>query len=238
VTVVRPVVRLINGEPLRLTEDFAYAEPVGYEWERPVYERFVATLRTGMTVLDVGASFGLYSIAAARGVGPDGRVFAFEPARKTAEALRRHLAWNGVADHVEVIDAAVADRAGAEAFWEHETSFLASLVEDSPRREETRFAAPVAERRLRTLTLGGFCELRGLEPDVVKIDVEGAEARVLAGARPLLERRKGVFFVEVHERIERAADALGELDAAGWCCEEIHFEPAGTRHYVCRPATA
>lgn len=233
-----PVARSINGERLRLAPEFAFAEPVRDEWERPVYERFRESIRPGMTVFDVGASFGLYSVAAARAVGPRGRVVAFEPARKTANALRRHVSWNGVDDRVEVVEAAVADRTAEEPFWEHETSFLASLTEDSPRQEEARFDAPVTPRRLGTIALGDFCDRRGFDPDVVKIDVEGAEGRVLVGARPLLERRRAVFFVEVHETLVAPADALAELDEAGWRCEEIHAEPAGTRHYVCRPATA
>ena len=232
------VVRSINGERLRLTGEFAFAEPVGEEWERPVYDRFCDATLPGMTVFDVGASFGLYAIAAARAVGPAGRVFAFEAAPRTAEALRRHLAWNGVADRVEVVEAAVADRTAEAPFWEHETSFLASLTEESFRQEERRFAGPAAPRKVATIALGDFCERRGLDPDVVKIDVEGAEDRVLAGARPLLERGKAVFFVEVHEAFATPADALADLRAAAWHCDELHTEPAGTRHYLCRPPTA
>ena len=132
----------------------------------------------------------------------------------------------------------MAGRTAEERFWEHETSFLASLAEDSPRREEARFGSPVTPRRLATIALGDFCERRRLDPDVVKIDVEGAEGRVLAGARPLLQRRKALFFVEVHETLVGPADALAALHTAGWLCEEIHAEPAGTRHYVCRAPSA
>ncbi len=235
------VERSINGEHLRLTPEFALAEPVHDEWEEAVYGRFKQLLRPGMVVFDVGASFGLYAIGAARAVGSSGRVFAFEPARRTAAALRSHLRWNGVADRVEVIRAAVAAESGRRDFWEHETSFLASLLEASPRAEEARFSSPVKPRPVPTVTLDDFCAWREVEPDVVKVDVEGGEAAVLLGARRLLRRRRSVLFLEVHHTLlERTGASPGEpfeeLDAAGWTCEDLHAEPAGTRHYLCRPA--
>ena len=234
-------IRLVNGERLALMPEFARAEPLRDDWERPVYRLFRDALAPGMVVFDIGASFGLYAIGAARAVGPDGRVFAFEAAHRTAEALRRHVGWNGVADRVEVVEAAVSDRPGRDRFWEHETSFLASRVEASPRREEARFPTPVRPRTVTALTLDDFCRTRRVEPAVVKVDVEGGEAAVLRGARGLLRRRvPAVLFLEVHEALlERAGlaadDVFAELAAARWTWSEIHAEPAGTRHYLCRP---
>ena len=225
---------------MRLTSAFAQARPLGSEWEAPVYERFKGALRPGMTVLDVGASFGLYSIAAARGVGPTGHVFAFEPADRTASALELHLGWNGVADRVHVVRAAAAEKSGWETFWEQGTSFLASLVEDVPRREEDLLRAPLEARVVQAVSLDDFCGARGIDPHVVKVDVEGGEAAVLRGARQMLERRKAALFLEVHTGLlgDAAAtldDVFDPLADAGWRWEEVHSEDAGTRHYVCAP---
>ena len=234
------VERVINGDALWLCPDFAYAEPLRPEWEPRLYARFKEALGPGMTVLDVGGSFGLYSVAAARAVGPSGRVYAFEPARRTASALRLHLEWNGVGDRVELIEAAVADRTGSAVFWEQETSFVASLVEATARQEERRYRTPVEGRRVRTLTLDDFCRHRRLEPDLVKVDVEGSEASVLRGARELLRRRRGLLLVEVHHgfpagHVGSAEAVFAELEAAGWGWEELGAE-AATRHYACSPA--
>jgi FkbM family methyltransferase len=231
------VARRINGDALLLCPEYAYAEAVGSEWEPALYERFKNALAPGMTVLDVGASFGLYAIAAARAVGMSGRVFAFEPAPRSARALRRHLDYNDAAGTVEVIEAAVADRTGHASFWEQETSFVASLVEASARREEGRYGAPLVPRRVRAVALDDFCADRSVEPDVVKIDVEGAEAGVLRGARRLLRRRHSTVFLEVHSEpapSEDPAAALTELALAGWTCEQVGAEAAAT-HYFCCP---
>ena len=228
------VKRVINGDALYLCPEFALAEQVGDEWELRMYERFKTALRPGMTVLDVGASFGLYSLAAAHRVGASGRVVAFEPARRSASALRLHLEWNGGGERVEVVEAAVAASTGAARFWEQEVSFVASLSEASARREEGSFATPVQQRRVPVVTLDDFCATRTIEPDVVKIDVEGAESSVLRGAREILGRRHAVLFLEVHLGAGDDDEPLALLDAAGWEHEQMS-EQTATRHYACRP---
>ena len=237
---MKPVRRVINGDPILLVPEFAHAEPLGSEWEAPLFERFREALAPGMTVLDVGASFGLYTIAAARRVGRSGRVFAFEPASRTAAALRLHLDWNGVADRAEVVEAVVSDRSGDETFWEQETSFVASVLEPVAREEDGSFETPVAPTQARAVTLDDFCAERVLAPDVVKIDVEGSEASVVRGARGILAARRATLFLEVHEAFARAAgrsaDAVFvELESAGWRWREVDAE-APTRHFVCTPA--
>jgi FkbM family methyltransferase len=228
--------RVVNGDALMLCPAFADAEPLRAEWEPELYAAFKAVLRPGTTVLDVGASFGLYAIAAARAVGPAGRVYGFEPASRSASALRRHVQWNGVADRVEVVEAAAAERSGHATFFEQKTSFLASLVESAARQDERRGASAVVPRRVPTVSLDHFCRARGLKPDVVKIDVEGAEARVLRGAREILRARRARLFLEVHLRFggdgERP-EALTDLEAAGWLCERVGGGP-DTAHYACR----
>ncbi|MCW3004973.1 MAG: methyltransferase, FkbM family [Conexibacter sp.] len=225
------VKRVINGDPLYLIPEFALAKQVEDEWELRMYERFKAALHPGMTVLDVGASFGLYSMAGARRVGPSGRVVAFEPARRTASALRLHLEWNGAGEHVEVTETAVGASTGSSRFWEQEVSFVASFAEAWARREERSFATPVQERHVPTVALDDFCATRAIEPDVIKIDVEGAEASVLRGAREILARRQALLFLEVHAD---AGEPLALLDAAGWE-HELLSELTTTRHYACAP---
>src|SRR5262249_13778967 len=89
--------------------------------------RFVRRwLRAGMRAVDVGASFGTYSVAAARAVGPGGRVWAYEPIADTAALLERSLALNGCAN-AEVIQAVVGDTAGRVAFVSSEHSEISAV---------------------------------------------------------------------------------------------------------------
>lgn len=228
----RGIARTVNGELLRLKPPF---HEVANDYEEAPFTAFRAAVFPGAVVLDVGASFGLYSIGAAR---RGAAVVAFEPGSGTAGLLREHLRLNGV-PQVEVVDAAVTDSDGRQEFWEQATSLGASLS-----RAAAEAGAPFVEGRLvarevRALTLDAFCEERGSWPDVVKIDVEGAEARVLRGATRLLGRHHGAIFLEVHpwalEQLGDSADAtLALLEDANWTAELLGTD-GNTAHYVCRP---
>jgi len=80
--------------------------------ERDKLTPFVARLTSGMTVWDIGANVGLYTLPSARAVGPTGHVVAFEPMPRNLGFLRRHLTLNGL-DDVLVCDVAVSDATGA-----------------------------------------------------------------------------------------------------------------------------
>jgi FkbM family methyltransferase len=230
------VVRTVNGQLFRLR--YPFSEIAG-DYESVVFRAFTDLLRPGMTVFDVGANVGIYAIAAARGVAPHGRVVAFEPARSAAEVMVDHLRLNGVQDAVEVVEAVVDERSGTTEFWEQGATAASSVVEAAARIGE-RFsgeAAVLFERA--SVSIDDFCRQRGAFPDVLKIDVEGAEGRVVRGAREFLARRSGSLLVEVHswalEQLgETRDDVLAPLANAGWSCELI-ADDGNTLHYLCKP---
>ncbi len=160
-------------------------------WNTEEYEAFRAATRPGDVVIEAGAHTGAYTVLFAQWVGATGHVFAFEPVPSIARLLRAQLALNGVADRVSVIEAAVGERAG-------------TLALTSPGRFGiNRPAAPgdPHSQRLTVTTVGldEFCAERGVRPQVVKIDVEGAELSVLRGARQMLAAAPSAHvFVEWH----------------------------------------
>ena len=79
--------------------------------ERDKLTPFVARLQSGMTVWDIGANVGLYTLPSARAVGPAGHVVAFEPMPRNLGFLRRHLTLNGL-EGVAVCAVAVSDATG------------------------------------------------------------------------------------------------------------------------------
>ena len=83
----------------------------------------------GMVVLDIGAHVGIHALLAGRRVGPDGRVFAFEPAPRTADLLDRHIRWNALEGRVEAVRAVVSDAVGVTAFFVNGATMAASIHE-------------------------------------------------------------------------------------------------------------
>jgi FkbM family methyltransferase len=232
----RGVSRLIDDESYRWRYPFSEFDA---EFEEPVFETFRSLLRPGMTVFDIGANFGLYAVVAGKTVGKQGKVYAFEPAT-VRETLADHIRLNGVQDRVEVVPMIVTDEPGEAELWEPEDGRLASLSQAAAERNQSSTAHVE-----RATTVDAFCEARSVVPDVVKIDVEGAEANVLRGARRFLERRHGTLIIEVHPWVlsdlgENEGQLFDELRRHGWAARQL-FERGdasdrfATVHYLCTP---
>jgi FkbM family methyltransferase len=150
--------------------------------------RFVRRwLRGGMRAIDVGANFGVYTLAMARSVGNAGRVWAFEPAAETAEALQRSVEGNAYR-HVEVIRAAVSDREGSVAFSIGPSSELNAIAS----------AGQAGAVSVPATTLDRAAAEHGWrEVDFLKLDVEGHERAAIRGGATFLRDESPLMMLEV-----------------------------------------
>jgi FkbM family methyltransferase len=156
-----------------------------------------------MKVLDIGANAGFYTLAFSRLVGPTGHVWAFEPFAENASNILRHLALNGIRN-VTLIQAAVADVPGLAGFAIAASNSMGSLTGTAG-----HYTVPTVS--LDALVDDGVIPV----PDVVKMDVEGAESRVLEGARRLLDRGVTRFLIALHGA-QQVRASLALLGAAGY----------------------
>ena len=187
----------INGDRLRLT--YAYgARYARSGWEPRVHEAFTTTIEEGMTVADVGAHVGFFTLASALRVGPSGHVVAFEPAPRTAEILRSHVALNGLEDRIDVVEALVgAEKGTATLFVSGDTMSASILRKALEELSPQRFEEPIEGVVVPAWTLDGYCAAHGLSLDRVKIDAEGSELLVLQGATEILSSPAEIL-CEVH----------------------------------------
>jgi len=155
-----------------------------YELEKQ--KLFGKIVKKGDVVYDVGAHVGFYTLLAAELVGPNGKVFAFEPLPRNIFYLKKHIKINKC-NNVEIIEAAVSDKEG-------ETNFLES--ESTTSRLDQKGSLKVKTVSLDNLWREG----KVLPPDLIKIDVEGAELEVLKGAKDLIETKKPTIFLSVHTK--------------------------------------
>ena len=159
-------------------------------------ERF---LERGMTALDIGAHHGLYTLLAAKRVGKEGKVAAFEPSERECARLRKHLRVNRCGN-VRVMQIALGSEEGQADFYlaDGAHDFCNSLR--LPEVPDTVSATRVEVRRLDE----ALKELEVRRVDFVKLDAEGGELEALKGAERLLERRaRPVLLVEVEDRRTR-----------------------------------
>jgi FkbM family methyltransferase len=173
----------------------------GRLYEPDVAAVFLRAIRTGDTVLDVGANIGIFSVLAARLTGADGCVVGFEPAPANRERLAANLALNGIAN-VIMVEQPASDRMGTVTFHlnsdnagGHSLWNPARHPDHQKSREEPRSIV------MTTTTIDAeMARLRLAPPRLIKIDTEGAEHRVLAGAVKLLMEFKVPYVVaELHE---------------------------------------
>lgn len=161
-------------------------------------------VRPGDYVMDAGANIGWFSLLASSIVGATGKIFAFEPFGATADHLDRDLALNGVSN-VEVHRIALSDSSGKAKLTMIErgnigtASLFARDADEGEIVDTGRLDAIVPKRRFKLL----------------KMDVEGAELRVLRGAQELLQagRIENILFEINNAALRRAGSSCAELIA-------------------------
>jgi FkbM family methyltransferase len=183
-------------------------------FEGETVELFLKLLTPGMTVLDVGANVGIYTLLAAERVGPAGRVYAFEPTHHVAAKLRSNVRLNGF-DNVDVNEMAVSDSCGEATLFYVEDDGENNILAPEPGYDTSA--------KIPTITLDEFMALKGIDKvDVIKMDIEGAELMALRGAsRLLVGDQCPVIFLEVNPRTlafgkSRAADLVEFLQQHGY----------------------
>jgi FkbM family methyltransferase len=142
-------------------------------------------LRAGTNFLDIGSNVGFYSILAARIVGLDGSVCSIEPVPRNVGYLRRHIALNRLSN-VIILEIAICDVTGEALFNDSAEPCMCCLQNEGNRI--------VCTDTIDNLVTSGRIRI----PDVIKIDVEGAEARVLRGMALVIEQIRPTIFIATH----------------------------------------
>jgi FkbM family methyltransferase len=169
-------------------------------------------LRPGSIFIDAGANIGFFTVLAAQLVGPIGQVVAIEMMPDTASRLREHLAMNQL-NNVIVHECALSNQSGDEVVATvPEGEFGRATI---ARANDGQYKVTVVTRTLDELLADTAVSI-----DLIKMDLEGAEALALEGASKVLQRTKVVIFEQLEgdrsaeELLEKAGFHLVKLDAS------------------------
>jgi FkbM family methyltransferase len=189
VTLGRGVGRNIGGEHVKFPARFSRYYEADYEPD--TFKFFREHLKPGRTLLDIGAHLGLFAVVGARLVSPGGKVFSFEPTPFTRSVLKEVVRLNGYDDVVDVRGEAVCDRRGQTVFYDtgEEVSNANSLVHID--RSKTGIEVDL-------ISVDEFVKEKGIRPDCIKIDVEGAELDLLRGAKETFTTIRPVARLGLH----------------------------------------
>ncbi len=188
-------VRLPFGAWWLAQDDFLGGAILSGGFEDAEYHFVQSFLQPGMTVLDVGAHHGFYTLLASRKVGPSGRVLAFEPSPRERRRLRQHLRLNRCRNVCVEAFALGASPGEAELFLVRGSQTGCNSL------RPPQVAEPTETLRVLVETLDRLLQRQQIERvDFIKMDVEGAEWGVLQGAAQLLGRRpRPVVLCEVQD---------------------------------------
>jgi FkbM family methyltransferase len=170
-------------------------------------------LRPGMIFYDIGANIGFFSLLAARIVGKDGRVVAFEADPEIAVRLREHVARNDCrAISVE-----------EKAVWSEPSTVFFARTDPamSPDRGLGHIVATVAGDTIQVNAVSLDMYVQTVPaPDFLKCDVEGAEVEVFRGAHRLLTEKRPGILCEMHSDANRRL-LLETFARFGYACKSI-----------------
>jgi FkbM family methyltransferase len=165
------------------------------EFEIADLQHFVAAIGNGDVVFDIGANIGAYCVSIGR-ARPGAQVHAFEPIDLNGSLIQVSLHLNRL-NNVQLVRKCVSDSAGRVEFSLAEDSAYSSMIDTGRKAELRRFICD-------TVALDQYCEEQGhVRPGLVKIDVEGAELKVLQGATQLFadpSRRPRLVLIELYDQ--------------------------------------
>lgn len=170
-------------------------------------------MQAGDTVVDIGANYGVYALSLARKVGSNGQVWAFEPASDTAKLLRESASANNT-NWLHVMQQALSDREGTAWLQKPGQAELNSLADPS---SEGAAAQRGCGESVAVTTLDRCLEVHGWRVvDLVKIDAEGEEERILKGGKRFFQEHSPLVMFEVKAGAELHLDLVLRFQEIGY----------------------
>ncbi|MEK7075245.1 MAG: FkbM family methyltransferase [Patescibacteria group bacterium] len=195
---IKAAAKLFFGEKMYLTippyyDILFYGAFVATDPEVRLTKFFINNLNENDVFFDLGANYGYYSLLASKLVGSQGKVFSFEPDPENFIFLKKNKREN-----ISILNKAVTDLNGVVDFY---TKRLAKdKMNSAIDIENSRISSKDELYRkitVESITLDDFCSKNKIYPDFIKIDVEGAEEKVLKGAQEILKNQSPIIAMEV-----------------------------------------
>jgi FkbM family methyltransferase len=158
-----------------------------------------------IVIADVGANMGYYSMYFAKYYSPRSKIYAFEPSVSILDVLKKNISINHL-DNVEIVEAACAENTGKVEFYishNHHSSSMIDYWGDN--------LASGTLTTVKSVSMDEFFEneKRGVYPDLIKMDIEGAGVFALKGCTRCVKMKRPLILMESHTGAED--DAIGDL---------------------------
>ena len=196
-------------------------------FENRELEIFRSAVGTGMTIVDIGANIGLYTVIASHRVGPNGKIFAYEPEKENYAILVKNIRLNqrhnsialqvALSDKIEKRNLYLAeDNKGHHSFAKDSSANIpVSVITDTLDHSLEKYGSPIV--------------------DIIKMDIEGAEPLALKGMAQTITRNSDIIiFTEIYPNAIRRLGQnpldflalLAEFSLSIWIIDENISKPA------------
>jgi FkbM family methyltransferase len=195
------------GRGLRFNAGGSAAHYLLGTWQSSLQGALRTLVTPGTIFYDVGANVGFFSVIGARLAGPTGKVFCFEPLPDNFRQIRHNALLNGFSN-IQIIETALGSVDARLPFWTSAEPTWGKLASTGsvPNKHTGEINVPV--RRLDGIVTDGDLAA----PQVIKIDVEGAEMEVLSGAIETLQTYRPRLLIELHDTNHAVGKFLSEMD--------------------------
>jgi FkbM family methyltransferase len=199
--------------------------PILGRWEPHLQELFSKIIQQGNTVFDLGANIGIHTLLAAKLVGENGKVVAFEPFKDNIEELNSNLKMNNLNNFI-IAPYAVSNTNGKAIFNIGLHNKQGSLFDIGNKSGK--------EIEIETITLDEYINKTGNLPDFIKIDIEGAESSALEGFEKNIIKSWPTMIIELHtsEQDKKVGEFLKKIGYIGWrICENNKLKLAKIKNF-------
>lgn len=199
-------VKVVVPNSLDLITTYVLSEQ--QDWFEDEIKFLRKVLQPGQKVVDIGANYGVYTLSMANTIGPTGRVWAFEPATKTANFLSESITANGFTNIV-LARSALSREVGSARLSLNANSELNTLTRNSGAQETSEL--------VRVVTLDACMEMNAWSDiDFVKMDAEGEESNILKGGRDFFNELSPLIQYEVRASDTVHMELVKEFAALGY----------------------
>jgi FkbM family methyltransferase len=199
--------RTINNIPIRFPARWSRYFEESYEGPNVAF--FKTHAKNGMNIIDIGAHIGVMSVSMARLSGPDTKIYSFEPTPSTMDVFKEVIRLNHLEKQIIPLPDAISESRGTVKFY-------ISTIEGNNSNTLIKYRGEAAAEQMlevNTISIDEFKSSRNIPRlDFIKIDAEGAELKVLKGAKNTFLKDRPVAILAIHPNaIIAGGDTLEQI---------------------------
>lgn len=194
----------LNGITLLITDFYQQFFPSG-EYDTELFEDMERHSVGGQTIFDLGGFMGVSSLLFSRLVGPSGRVVCFEPNPWNQQRIRSNLSRNpDLETRINLFGLALGDCIGKTEMLLCDnvdtgySSTSQSVTSHGTLPKDHLISLGFYHHSVNATTLDVFVKETGIIPNIIKVDIEGAEHLFLTGAEATIRDHRPIIYMEVH----------------------------------------